>query len=434
MKLSIDDLKTFSFAIYGLGKTGKSIVNFFKKNKIKNYFVWDDHKKIPNSKNNKQNKISFFNKKIDEVDFIILSPGIDIGKSIFRKKLIKNYKKIISDLDLFYLTSNKEKTIVITGTNGKSTACKLIEHILKKRGLKVSLGGNIGKPIMDIANNNSKICVIEASSFQLNFSKYVKPTHAAILNLTKDHIEWHKTFKNYINSKLNIFALQSKTDLAFLNDKKIIKLYKQNKFRGSLKIINSKKYNFIQKKIINSYLLSKANELNMKFIYQICKYFKISDKQFINFSNSFRGLKHRQEVFFKKKNLNFINDSKATSFESTKYALMSYKNIFWIVGGLPKLGDKFLLKKCKNNIIKAYIIGKRSNFFKKAFKKKIKYTVSNTLKKAIENISKDINQEDNRIKNILFSPASASYDQFNNFEERGELFKNIIKKNAAKLF
>jgi len=113
---------------------------------------------------------------------------------------------------------------------------------------------------------------------------------------------------------------------------------------------------------------------------------------------------------------------------------MSYKNIFWIVGGLPKLGDKFLLKKCKNNIIKAYIIGKRSNFFKKAFKKKIKYTVSNTLKKAIENISKDINQEDNRIKNILFSPASASYDQFNNFEERGELFKNIIKKNAAKLF
>ena len=181
MKLSIDDLKTFSFAIYGLGKTGKSIVNFFKKNKIKNYFVWDDHKKIPNSKNNKQNKISFFNKKIDEVDFIILSPGIDIGKSIFRKKLIKNYKKIISDLDLFYLTSNKEKTIVITGTNGKSTACKLIEHILKKRGLKVSLGGNIGKPIMDIANNNSKICVIEASSFQLNFSKYVKPTHAAIL-------------------------------------------------------------------------------------------------------------------------------------------------------------------------------------------------------------------------------------------------------------
>ena len=92
------------------------------------------------------------------------------------------------------------------------------------------------------------------------------------------------------------------------------------------------------------------------------------------------------------------------------------------------------IKKCKNNIIKAYIIGKRSNFFKKAFKKKIKYTVSNTLKKAIENISKDINQEDNRIKNILFSPASASYDQFNNFEERGELFKNIIKKNAAKLF
>ena len=101
---------------------------------------------------------------------------------------------------------------------------------------------------------------------------------------------------------------------------------------------------------------------------------------------------------------------------------------------MPKLGDKFLLKECKNNITKAYIIGKRSNFFKKLFKKKIKYTVSNTLNKAIKNISKDINQKDNRRKNILLSPAGSSYDQFNNFEERGELFKNIVKKNAAKLF
>ena len=433
MKLSNDDLKNLSFAVYGLGKTGRSVVNFLKKKKAKNLFAWDDNKK---NRFNKKEKINeyFFSKILDTSKFIIISPGINIYKSCFRKKLIKNYNKIITDIDLFYLTKDLQKTIVITGTNGKSTACKLIEHILKRKGLKVSLAGNIGKPIMDIAFKKSNVNIIEASSFQLNYSKFIKPTHAAILNLTKDHLDWHKDFKNYTNSKLKIFSEQNKKDYAFLWDKKLIKLFKNKEFHGTLKIINPFKFNRVKNQIKNLYLVSKTNELNTNFVYQICKFFKVSDKQFINFSNSFKSLEHRQEIFYKKNNINFINDSKATSFVSTKYALMSFKNIFWIVGGLPKVGDKFDLSSYKTNIIKAYIIGSKPNFFKKKLNNKIKYEICYSLKRAINNIIKDISTQNLPKKNILLSPASASYDQFKNFEERGKFFKYLIKKNARKFF
>ena len=131
---------------------------------------------------------------------------------------------------MFYLTKDLQKTIVITGTNGKSTACKLIEHILKRKGLKVSLAGNIGKPIMDIAFKKSNVNIIEASSFQLNYSKFIKPTHAAILNLTKDHLDWHKDFKNYTNSKLKIFPNRIKKIMPFYGIKNLLNYLKIKNF------------------------------------------------------------------------------------------------------------------------------------------------------------------------------------------------------------
>ena len=136
---SLRDLKSKKIGIYGLGLTGKSVINFLRKNKFKDYFSWDDKtKKTPHVK-----------KFIDKSDFIVISPGISLKNSPFKINLLKNKKKIISDLDLFYLLNKKikMKTIMITGTNGKSTTCKMIEHLFKKVGIKTITGGNIGKPI-----------------------------------------------------------------------------------------------------------------------------------------------------------------------------------------------------------------------------------------------------------------------------------------------
>ena len=133
MNLS-NSLREKTFAIYGLGATGVSIINFFKKNKINNYFIWDDNIKFKKVSNLKCNK-KIFIKKLDTVDYILVSPGIDINKSSIKKKLRKHIKKIITDLDLLYLQNIDFKSIVVTGTNGKSTTCKMLEHLLKKINL-----------------------------------------------------------------------------------------------------------------------------------------------------------------------------------------------------------------------------------------------------------------------------------------------------------
>ena len=424
------DLSKSTFAIYGLGITGLSVIKYFHKYSYRNYIIWDDNKNIKKIwKLNKKKEKEFLN-LLNFVDYIVISPGININKSKIRESLIENKHKIITDLDLFYMFNPNIKTIVITGSNGKSTACKIIEHVLKNNNINTKLGGNIGKPILNLNLKSKPLVVVEASSFQLAYSKFVKPDYALVLNITNDHLDWHGNFKNYVESKLKIFSLQDKNDYAFLNDNKLNKKFKLKKFKSRLKFIDIKNYRKIKNKIQNNYLNLKINEENMSFVYALSKILKISDGSFVKSLKTFKGLQHRHEVFYRKKNKIFINDSKATSFQATKFALESNRNILWIVGGLPKIGDKFKLKNLKENIIKTYIIGKHLKKFKNELSGDVKFEVSKTLKKAVNSIFKDMKEIGNKRLTILLSPASASYDQFKNFEERGSQFKALIKNYA----
>ena len=273
------------------------------------------------------------------------------------------------------------------------------------------------------------------SSFQLEYSKFVRPNHAILTNITRDHLDWHGSMKNYINSKFKIFLLQNKKDYAYLpQNKNIIKLFKKNNMEANIILNKERIQNFIKKNISNTHLMSKSNLENISFIYDLKNNFKISNKSFFTSLNKFKGLPHRQEIFLKKNNIYFINDSKATTFTATEGCLMNYKNIFWIVGGLKKVGDRFNLSKIKKNILKAFIIGKNRSFFKNKIIKKIDYVESENIHKAVKNIFSELK---NFYKNkdkifVILSPACASYDQFKNFEERGELFKKLINYNAKK--
>ena len=390
--------------------------------------MWDDKK----NKNSKK-KFILFKKALDKVDYIVISPGISIDKTKFKLQLLRNKKKIITDLDLFYMQKKPYKIIAITGTNGKSTACSLTQHILKTNRLDVQLGGNIGKPILDLKITKKTIVIIEASSFQLEYTKFIKPNFAAILNISNDHLDWHKTMTNYKNSKFKIFSKQDNNDSALLNNQKLIKIFKKKNYLGKLKIV---KKNFlsseIKKKITNRYLMLEPNLENLAFAYEICQIFKVKKKTFLKAINNFKGLPHRHEIFLKRKNITFINDSKATSFESTKHALKNNKNIFWIFGGLPKVRDKFNLKGINSNIIKSFIIGKNPTYFENQLKTKIKYKISFNLKNAIKDIFKHLPLIGNIKTTVLFSPASASYDQFKNFVDRGNQFKKITNYYAKK--
>ena len=417
-------LKEHSFLVYGLGITGSSVINFFKEKKISNFKVYDDKRKNLFQSYRTKN----LNKTLKQVDYIILSPGISLNKN---KNLRKYKKKIITDLDLFYLDRKKFKSIVVTGTNGKSTTCKLLDHVLKKNKFKCLLGGNIGKPLLSLKKVNNSFVIIEASSFQLSHSKFICPDFALFLNFTNDHLDWHGNKKEYLNAKLKIFKNQNKYQYAFVN-RNLKTVFKKRNFKSKLIIPKLRDYKKIKYKIKNSYLASNINDENVSFVFELSKLINISQKSFVKSIQSFKGLEHRFEIFMKKKNVTFINDSKATTCESAITAISGLKNIFWILGGLPKKGDKINLFNYEKNIIKCYLIGKNINFFKKQIEGKVSFSISKTLESAINQIIKDYKFYKKKKCLILLSPAAASFDQFKNFEVRGNKFKKLCKKYARK--
>ena len=239
--------------------------------------------------------------------------------------------------------------------------------------------------------------------------------------------------KDYISSKFKIFENQNKNQFALVN-KNYKDLFKKKRLSGKLIVPNLKRYIKLKPNFKNNYLKLNMNDENMSFVYELSKLLKISKKSFFNSLNTFIGLPHRYEIFMKRKNCTFINDSKATSFQSTKFALKNSKNIFWILGGIPKKNDKIILNGLKKNILRSYIIGKNTNFFKKQIKGQIKFYETGTIKKSILRILKDIRNLKKQNTTVLLSPSSASYDQYLNFEKRGEEFKKLSKLYARKYF
>jgi len=424
-------------AIYGMGITGFSAAKILKNLKAKVY-CWDDDKKVRKKIIKLNYKVNKFWIEKNSIDKIVISPGIDINKCKIKKYLKKNLKKIITDLDLFFELNRNALIISITGTNGKSTTCKIIEKILRTAGLKVKVVGNIGNPILFSKNaKNKNIFILEASSYQLEYSKPIRSKHAAILNVTPDHLERHKNMENYLNIKLKIFLAQNNSDYSYINIKNKYKnliknKFKRKRFKSKLILINKSLPNFLIKKINNKYFKSTANLENLHFAYKIAKKLRISDKIIIKALNKFKGLPHRQETVFLNKKILCINDSKATSYDASLQSLLNYNRIYWILGGYPKYKDHFQLNKIRKKIIKAYIIGKNTNFFVKKIKNNIKYKVSSNIKNAINDIYKDIKSSQNVRSTILLSPAAASYDQFANFEKRGIYFKNLVMKKFKK--
>ena len=418
--------------IYGYGKSGFASFKYLNQNN--NCKIFDDNK-INISFKLKAKKINYRQLKNINFDYIILSPGIDINKCKLSKYLNKNKSKIITELDVFYLSYPKIKKITVTGTNGKSTTSKLLFDVLKAHKKDVRLTGNIGNPILLERNiKNNTIFVIEASSYQLDYSKFFKSDYSLILNLSPDHLERHRSFKNYVKAKFKIIQNQSKYNFALIEARNRIlnDLIKKNKIKSKIDKVNYKNYQKYYKLITNKYFDNKSNIKNLSFIFALKKYLNFEIKKIIDVSNKFKGLNFRQQIIYNKKKIMIINDSKSTSFSSTKPLLESFENIYWILGGLAKKGDSLKLNKKYFSKIKAFIFGKDKVFFAKNLDKKIKYRVSKDLNNSLIKVYKDIKNDFNGKKVILFSPSAASFDQFRNFEDRGSYFNKIINNYIKK--
>ena len=444
--------------IFGLGISGISIARFLK-NRVKNLFCWDD--KLDARK--KATKFGLNLKPINDLDFksldyLVLSPGINHKLNLPHlvvSKALKQKASIITDLEFLNILDIRNLLIGVTGTNGKSTTTKFIEECLTNSKEKCIACGNIGIPLGDIANNlsiNSRLA-IEISSFQLDKIKKLKFQISILLNLSKDHIDWHGSWKEYVKSKLRIFKNQDKKCYAIIciddkNCQQITETFNENFKSKLIRISTQKKINdnFILRKktcliIVNNFNSkiqlekTKLKFTNVKHNYQnllasyACQFLlKKNNHHFLKKVYKLKNPEHRLEFVTKVKNISIFNDSKSTNINSAKNAIKSFNNIYWILGGRKKEGGIKEIKSNLKKIVRAYTFGESGeefyNFLKNKKIKSYRFTnLESALEKALEHGFKE------KIEiTILFSPACSSFDQFKNFEQRGKNFKNHLKK------
>jgi len=459
------------FIVFGLGISGNATVKFLLEQGFE-VLAGDDsqssldslNKYLETHQNLKTNlKIIGNFELIDwqNTDCLVLSPGIPLKYPTPHKIVLeanKNNCKIVCDVEILYLFSHSAKFIGITGTNGKSTTTALTGHIFESTKTPNAVGGNIGFAALSLSKLNAdENYIIEMSSYQLDLIDKTRFHIADLLNITPDHLDRHKDMAGYVAAKKRIFMNQTKDDFAIIDvdnskSKAVFEELKINpNFKATLIPISTKHimeggvamigdiiYNNIgdSKSVtdlgIRQFLKGEHNAQNIAFAFANCFLSRINEEQIIQAIKTFKGLRHRMQLAGSIDGINFINDSKATNAESTENALKSYQNIYWILGGKAKDSGIVSLEPYFSKIKYAFLIGDASDEFAKTLENKVEYFKCGDLKtafemayqKAKENSLLDKADE----KNIILSPACASFDQWKNFEERGEFFCGLADK------
>ena len=451
--------------VYGLGISGLSTAKALNE---KNFQViaTDDNQSAIDVNAQKYQNINFKNLEqisFDEKTVISFAPGIPLYFPKPHKILEicqKTQAKLACDIEIFYELNHKNNNFIgITGTNGKSTTTALTGYIFEKLTIPSKIGGNIGIACFDLPQNQSNFnYILEVSSYQLDLITNTRFNIACLLNITPDHIDRHGSFEGYITAKKRIFLNQNSQDFAIIdndnsNSLKVFEdLQNDKNFKANLVAISTKKIPqngvaVIDKKVfvnlenqkfqfeINPILKGEHNRQNIACALAIicCHLIKNSQfssqkiQQIIEIIEEFKGLKHRMQLIRKINEISFVNDSKATNAESTENALKAYENIFWIVGGKAKEGGIEGLKPYFHKIKKAYLIGEASEDFAKILEKNsVNYEKCQTLKNAFDKSLIDAKSSNLIEKNIILSPACASFDQWKNFEERGDFFCKLV--------
>jgi len=413
-----------NIGILGLGKTGLAAIEFFKKdNHVIAYDDFADHKlKLPVS-----------DEAWNKLDMLLVSPGVMPTHPLIEKCQSAGIK-ITSDIEILYKKAAiNSKFIAITGANGKSTTTSLTAHIFKEAKVKSTIGGNIGLPVLSLDLSKSQTYILELSSFQIDLLNNIQIDIGAILNITPNHLDRYDSFDDYVNSKAKLISFSKKMVLNY-DDPVTKKLARSEDYLFSCKTILKQGFSLIDSQIYingkivakipkNLYLLGEHNQENIIAAFAICYLSNIKIENIVSAIASFKGLKHRMEFIAEKGGVKFFNDSKATTATAVSKALSSFeKDVMLIMGGKYKNDDLEPLKPYLSRVKKIYLIGDASSIFKKEFGLLADCEECGTLESALELIKKEAHPG----TNVVLSPACASYDQFKNFEERGEKFRELV--------
>lgn len=451
--IPVTTFKGKDVALFGLGGSGLATAQALVAGGA-NVTAWDDN---PDSVT-KASEAGVTVSDLRSIDWskqaaFVLSPGVPLThpKPHWTVDLAKAAGvEIIGDVELFVRERRAHAPdcpfIAITGTNGKSTTTALIAHILRESGRDTQLGGNIGTAVLTLDEpKDGRFYVVECSSYQIDLAPTLDPTAGILLNLTPDHLDRHGTMQHYADIKERLVA-GSRTAVIGIDDSycaliadrveragvTVERISKRSPvadgiYADDMKLMraNVGAVNEIADLDGIQTLKGAHNAQNAAAAVAACLAVGLSADEIRSGLKSFPGLKHRMQPVGRRSQVVFVNDSKATNAEAAAPALSSYERIYWIAGGLPKEGGIASLAPLFPRIVKAYLIGEAAPAFAATLGDGVRYEISGTLDQAVAHAAADA-ESDAVASAVMLSPACASFDQFKNFEVRGDAFVQLV--------
>lgn len=416
--MRIDDFK--KVCIVGWGRSGISLTNLLLRlgKEVKVSEAAEDKSFSPQLINDFTGKGVEFEfgghseEFIKDAQLLILSPGVDLSSSLIKPAASANNIPCVGEIE-FSSWLTKARIIAITGTNGKTTSSELTYQVLNRAGKRVFLGGNIGRPFSSfvLETGEGDLVVLEISSFQLESIIEFKPYVAAFLNIEPDHLDRYSDFKDYFQAKLNIFRNQDREDWAILN--------KNIDFRSQIE------------KVIKSQLVCFSGEFsneNFSCVYRIAAVFGLTKTDCLRVFSEFKGLPYRLQVARKLNEVTFINDSKATNPSSTIWALKNTKApVILLAGGRDKGLDYSSLLPHLKKVKRVNLFGEAAVKIRGALGVKVETKVFRSLEEAVLSSYRGAESGDT----ILLSPMCSSFDEFSDYQDRGDKFIEIVNSISA---
>ena len=439
-----------TYGVVGLGKSGRATVASLIASGA-SIVAWDDGEKSRESAAKEFPGITIA--PVAEWNYtalaaLIMSPGIFLSHPAVVTAQ-RHHIEVIGDVELLYRAQPEAMYLCITGTNGKSTTTTLIAHVLKACGKTVEVGGNLGTPALALAPLDARgIYVLELSSYQLDLVTTTRFQTALLLNISPDHLDHHGSMEHYIDAKRHIFDRMEKSDVAIVgiddaasqiicrtmldeNVQRVIPISVTQTAGNGVYVKRGILYNKLdglEADISNiKSLRGEHNWQNAAAAYVACLVNGCAHDDIIRAMHTYPGLAHRMEWLGSVKGVQYVNDSKATNADAAEKALKTYDDIYWIIGGVAKEGGIEPLARYFPKIRKAYLIGEATECFKKTLEGHVPNTACGTLEKAFEAATLDAMLEKKPNAVVLLAPACASFDQFPNFEVRGQAFVTLFE-------
>ncbi|WP_456381768.1 UDP-N-acetylmuramoyl-L-alanine--D-glutamate ligase [Persephonella sp.] len=410
--------------IYGKGTTGQSLARFMERNEIP-HILRDDE--------------DFSEDDLEKVSLIVISPGIPFYHNIYRLARKKGIE-IIGDIEYAYRLY-RGKIFAITGTDGKSTTTYILGELLKKENPFV--GGNYGQPFINAVLNKNPVAVLELSSFQIYATQTFRPNTGVLLNVSVDHLDWHKRESHYLLSKYKMFKRMGRENTAILNlDQEIIQRVKiqADRYYFSMERLPRNLEGiyhcgqFLIYKIKNKTGKIDITDFKLEGVHNIQNLMAaslaamihgVSPEEIEEVIPNLKPLPYRIQPVGEVKGVRFYNDSKSTTIQSVEKAVASFKDsrVILIIGGIYKGGDFSVLLKYPN-IKKIIIYGRDRQVLKQMLEDRKDIVL---LKETLEDSVKEAYRQAEKGDVVLFSPGCSSFDMFKNYRERGEVFNKLVE-------